>query len=279
MADPDDLKTAAFRFGYGEKSGLDLPGEASGLLPNDLKTNRTSLYSFAFGQHTLLCTPIQTSVMLSSLANGGKVLKPKIAKMLKGLAPDREMLSVFDVKNGFAKNELQALGIPFSLFTGVQNKEPVVEIGLSSTEVRREISLPLEIRSPLFEGLDRSMWSPYGSARAAAIRSLRTNQELLADYLSLQHQVIGKTSTAEILYQASVNPSSKAHMTKYIWFGALSFSPDSPVKVRYDHPELAVVVFLRFGNVGKDAAPLAAQMVKKWREIKKKHSEVKQGYD
>lgn len=273
MSDPEDLKTAAARFGYGEKSGLDLPGEASGLLPNDLKTNRTSLYSFAFGQHTLLCTPLQTSIMLSTLANGGKILKPKIAKMLTGLAPDREMLSIFDVENGFAKAELRALGIPFSLFTGVQAKEPVVEIGIPPTEVRREIPLPPEIRAQLFEGMDRSMWSPNGSARASAIRSLRLNQALLDDYLSLQHQVIGKTSTAEILYQANVNPSSKAHMTKYIWFGALSFSPEYPIKIRYDHPELAVVVFLRFGNVGKDAAPLAAQMVKKWREIKKKHEE------
>ncbi len=177
MADSEDLKTAAARFGYGEKSGLDLPGEASGLLPSDLKTNRTSLYSFAFGQHTLLCTPIQTSIMLSALANGGKILKPKIVKMLTGLAPDREMLSVFDVKNGFAKAELSALGIPFSLFTGVQTKAPVVEIGLSPTEVRREISLPTEIRSQLFEGLDRSCGvrteahAPALSARFALTKS------------------------------------------------------------------------------------------------------------
>jgi len=275
LSDTDDLKWAASRLGYGERSGLELPGEASGLLPNDLRTNRTSLYSFAFGQHTLLCTPLQTSIMLSALANGGKVVKPKIAKMLAGLAPDREMLSVFEANNGFAESELQALGIPFSLFTGVQAKAPVQEIGISPTEVRRDIPLPAELRSQLFEGMDRSMWSQKGSARASGIRSLRINRELLADYLSLQHQVIGKTSTAEILYRANVNPSSAAQMMKYIWFGAIAFSADYPVKVRYDHPELAITIFLRFGDAGKEAAPIATQLVKKWREIKKKHEPAK----
>jgi cell division protein FtsI/penicillin-binding protein 2 len=210
--------------------------------------------------------------MLSALANGGKVVKPKITKMLSGLAPDREMLSVFEERNGFARLELQALGIPFSLFTGVQAKSPVVEIGIPETVVRREIDLPAELQSQLFDGMNRSMWSQKGGSRAGIIRSLRTNRELLAEYLSLQHQIIGKTSTAEIMVRAHVNPSSAAQMMKYIWFGAISFSPDYPVKVRYDHPELAVVIFLRFGEAGKEAAPMAAQMVKKWREIKKKHA-------
>ena len=51
----------------------------------------------------------------------------------------------------------------------------------------------------------------------------------------------------------------------------ISFSPDHSVKLRYDHPELVVVVFLRFSDAGKAGAPIASQMVKKWREIKKKY--------
>jgi len=272
LSDPDDLKIAAARFGYGEKSGLELPGEAKGLLPNDLKSNKTSLYSLAFGQHTLLSTPLQTALMLAAIANEGKVIQPKIAKEIVGLAPDKEIVCAFDNENRFAARELQALGIPFSLFTGVQAKAPLAEVGHLKTQVKRTIPMPPSIRLPLIDGMDRTLWSPKGTARPGIIRSLRRSKELLSEHLSLQHQIVGKTSTAEILYQANANPSSQAQMVKHAWFGAISFAPEYPVKIRYDHPELIVVVFLRFGDAGREAAPMAVQMVKKWREIKKRHA-------
>ena len=106
---------------------------------------------------------------------------------------------------------------------------------------------------------------------SARIRALKLYPKLFPEHLSLEHQMIGKTSTAELLYRPNLNPSSAAQMIKYTWFGALSFSPDAPARVRYDHPELTVVIFLRFGDAGREAAPLAAQMVRKWREIRKKH--------
>jgi cell division protein FtsI/penicillin-binding protein 2 len=43
-------------------------------------------------------------------------------------------------------------------------------------------------------------------------------------------------------------------------------------KEPWKDPELVVVVYLRFGtHGGKEAAPLVAQMVKKWREICARH--------
>ncbi len=39
--DPEDLARAAREFGYGAKTGIDLPAEISGKVPTDLKTNRT----------------------------------------------------------------------------------------------------------------------------------------------------------------------------------------------------------------------------------------------
>ena len=41
----------------------------------------------------------------------------------------------------------------------------------------------------------------------------------------------------------------------------------------WEHPELVVVVYLKFSDAGgKEAAPLVTQIVKKWREIQKKQS-------
>ena len=218
---PDDLLEAARLFGYGRKSGLDLPGESGGHLPTDLATNRTGLYSFVIGQHTLLSTPLQSALFLATVANQGSLLKPKI---------------ILD----------------------------------SATEVRTKIDLPSKIRSRLLEGMDRSIWSSKGSARPTAIRSLLANPILLRDYLSLQHQMIGKTGTAEVLWNPFRNPSSKAFLHNHIWFGSIAFSSDPLLSKsnRWDHPELIVIAMQRYGNSGKEMTPTAAQMIRKWREIK-----------
>lgn len=267
---PEDLNDAARLLGFGEKTGIELPGEVAGSLPKDLKRNRTGLYSYAIGQHTLLTTPIQAALMLGAFANGGHILKPKIAKESAGLQPTHEP---FSQKNCFARKELDSLGIYFPLFTAADNRDSLASLDASITDIRRSFPLANSIRAPLFEAMDRSVWSGNGSARPAAIKTLLADPVLMQEYLSLQHQMIGKTSTAEILYNFDLNPSSHSGVYKHIWFGAISFNPDygRSTKTRWDKPELVVVVFLRFGDAGKEAAPIAAQIIRKWREIKKKH--------
>lgn len=223
LKSPEDLKEAAHLFGYGEKSGIALPGEIGGHLPTDLAANRTGLYSFAIGQHTLLATPLQAATMLAAIANGGHLLQPQIVKA----------------------------DVP---------KE------------RRPLFLPPSLRNLLLEGMDRSIWGAKGGARPSAIKTLLSNPLLMRNYLSLQHQMIGKTSTAEILFKPTIDPSLSPHIHKHVWFGAIAFdaNPLLPAKMRWEHPELVVVVFLRFGDAGKEAAPIAAQMIHKWREIRQK---------
>ncbi|HUD00846.1 MAG TPA: penicillin-binding transpeptidase domain-containing protein, partial [Rhabdochlamydiaceae bacterium] len=71
LQNPMSLVSAAQLFALGEKTGIDLPNEAKGNLPNDLDQNRTGLYSFSIGQHTLEVAPLQTAVMLATFANQG----------------------------------------------------------------------------------------------------------------------------------------------------------------------------------------------------------------
>ena len=80
IENPTDLSMSAELFGYGSRTGIDLPGEIAGNIPSDLEKNRSGLYSCAIGQHSLVVTPLQTAVMLSAIANGGKILKPQIVK-------------------------------------------------------------------------------------------------------------------------------------------------------------------------------------------------------
>lgn len=275
LENPEDLSRAAKVFGYGEKTGIELPGETRGKVPSDIKSNRTGLYSTAIGQHTLLNTPLQTASMLAAIANGGYLLKPKIAKAALGFSPDRQPLDVFSGNSYFAKEQLNAIGIPFPLFTSVQSHKSHENLLENPTEIKRQVPLSSQVRTLLLEGMDKAVWSAKGSARPSVIRHLLSNPMLMREYLSLEHQMIGKTSTAEILYNPNLNPSNLPQMYKHIWFGAISFVQDPlhPVKMRWEYPELVVVVFLRYGDGGKEAAPLAAQMIRKWREIKSKHQQ------
>lgn len=83
---PQDLLRAGYKLGWGARTGIDLPFERSGSLPYDLANNRTGLYTSAIGQHTLLGTPMQSTVMMAAIANGGQILRPKI--ILDGAEPD-----------------------------------------------------------------------------------------------------------------------------------------------------------------------------------------------
>ncbi len=266
FSDPEDLCRTARLFGFGEKSGIDLPNEAKGNLPSDLKTNRTGLYSFAIGQHTALATPLQAACMLSALANGGKLIEPKLAAKLIGPTPDRSSLEPFRASTYFAQEDLNILGIPFSLFTAAQPRAQENRIFERPTILKRQIPLPSSIRNPIFEGMDKAVWGAKGSARAGVIKGLISHPLWMRDYLALQHQMIGKTGTAEIAINLNINPSSPASIYKHVWFGAIALD-----KQKKNTPELVVIVFLRYADGGKEAAPLASQIIHKWREIRAKH--------
>ncbi|MFA6119527.1 MAG: penicillin-binding transpeptidase domain-containing protein [Parachlamydiales bacterium] len=80
IQNPNSLINIAENLNIGKKTGIDLLNESKGNLPKDILNNKTSLYSFAIGQHSLVATPIQIAVMMSAIANKGKVLKPKLVK-------------------------------------------------------------------------------------------------------------------------------------------------------------------------------------------------------
>jgi cell division protein FtsI/penicillin-binding protein 2 len=264
LSDPEDLVKTARLFGYGEKSGIDLPNEASGWLPIDLKTNRTGLYSSAIGQHTTLTTPLQIASMLAAFANGGQLIQPRLAKEIIGPSPDRSSLEPFEAESYFAKEQLHALGIHFPLFTAAQARTQEIIAFQRPSQIKRKIPLSPAHQKQIFEGMDKAIWGSKGSARPSVIKGLLTHPLWMRDYLALQHQMIGKTSTAEIELNLDINPSGQPHIYKHIGFGAISFASEKSGP----SPELVVVVFLRYGDGGKEAAPLASQIIHKWREIR-----------
>ena len=64
-------------FGFGDRSGIELPSETRGLLRSPRKWGSTSILSMAIGQE-IGVTPVQLVTMVSTIANGGVYMPPHI---------------------------------------------------------------------------------------------------------------------------------------------------------------------------------------------------------
>ena len=84
----DRLGAYASMFGIGERTGVELTGEASGLLPSERWKRLTyseswftgDTYNAAIGQGYVLVTPLQMLNATAAIANGGTLYRPKIVR-------------------------------------------------------------------------------------------------------------------------------------------------------------------------------------------------------
>lgn len=67
------------KLGFGEVSGIDLPGEAKGIVKKTADMTEADLATISFGQ-TNTVNPVQYMAAFNSIANGGKLIQPHIMK-------------------------------------------------------------------------------------------------------------------------------------------------------------------------------------------------------
>lgn len=85
------LHEFAQKLGFGQKTGVDLPGEADGLIPDEVWKEANLGASWflgdtmhmAIGQGFVLTTPIQVNRMTDFVANGGRIVKPYLVTNVK----------------------------------------------------------------------------------------------------------------------------------------------------------------------------------------------------
>ena len=77
------------RFGFGRPTGIDMPGEASGMVRSPDSWSSIDLATHAFGQG-IAVTPMQLVMAYGAIANGGFLMRPFVVRRV--VAPDGEVL-------------------------------------------------------------------------------------------------------------------------------------------------------------------------------------------
>ncbi|MFM8266639.1 MAG: penicillin-binding transpeptidase domain-containing protein [Ilumatobacteraceae bacterium] len=224
LADRQLLKSKLESFGFGSVSGIQLPFEWRGRIPDDdVKAQLVEKgvlapgevprlqvgdnIQVAIGQGLMAATPLQLANAYATIANGGSLLKPSIVKRIFApLTPDRA--------------------------PGLADLDRAVElVNYIQPEVRATIDMSPPIAGPILEGLRRVITGPgvdYDFYHAT------TGQRLFRGF---PVAIAGKTGTAQGAASLPWNDSSA--------FGAFGLAPDVPY---------TIVAYLEKSGYGSKAA-------------------------
>jgi penicillin-binding protein 2 len=117
----DRLGYWATQYGFGQRTGIDLPGEVSGIVPTNQWKQDTlgasifpgETYQAGIGQGYDVVTPIQLINAYAAMANGGTLYQPQIVHDI--VAPDGTVV------RPFKKKVLRKLDVPASVLKTMRN--------------------------------------------------------------------------------------------------------------------------------------------------------------
>lgn len=112
-------------FGFGRKTGIDLPGEETGILPDWSKWDKASWSRAPIGQYVAV-TPIQMAMAYAAVANGGKLMRPYVV--------DRVVDANGDV---MFRNEPEEVGRPISAETARRVRDMLLGVAKPGGTARR----------------------------------------------------------------------------------------------------------------------------------------------
>jgi cell division protein FtsI (penicillin-binding protein 3) len=78
----DNLYGYIKKFGFGDITGIELPGEIPGFIRPPSKWSGTSIYAIPMGQEVAV-SPLQMACAMSVIANGGKLMKPRVIQYIQ----------------------------------------------------------------------------------------------------------------------------------------------------------------------------------------------------
>ncbi|MBT8115258.1 MAG: penicillin-binding protein 2, partial [Arenicella sp.] len=187
----DKLNEFLSRFGLGQRTGIDLLGEPSGLVPSrewKKRVRKSPWYPgetviTGIGQGYMLVTPLQLGVMTATLANRGTRIEPRLVNHLSRGTTDSE---------NYTERQLHG-------------------------RLLENISLQQAHFDTVIEAMQAVMESPRGTARGSA--------------LNAQYSIAGKTGTAQVVAIAQGATYDESKLSEFEKDHALfvSFAPvDDP---------------------------------------------------
>ncbi len=228
--------------GYGAKSGIELPGEQPGLIPdpNWKRINQGEswttgdTYIASMGQGLILATPLQVLMSAATLANDGKQMQPTLVREV--LDSEGNIIKPFepDLRWDITKDPVIHVYDQNSIETGeMKTVEPWV-VQMAKTALRGVVT----------EG---------------------TAQRPMTVELGLEDKGIltaGKTGTAEYCDDVAnkANRCTPGNWPTHSWY--FGYAP-------YDNPEIAVVAFVYNGGEGASvAAPIVGKVIEAYYNLK-----------
>ena len=113
-------------FGFGKKTGIELPGEATGIIYSEQNLRPVELATMSFGQG-ISVTPIQLITAASVVANDGKLIKPTIIKEIS--TADGEIVQ---------RHEIEIVRNPISADTADKVMDIMESVGQAASRAKIE---------------------------------------------------------------------------------------------------------------------------------------------
>jgi penicillin-binding protein 2 len=262
------LGSYARALGYGPATGIGLPDEQSGLIPDPQWKRVTraeswstgDTYISSVGQGYVLATPLQVLLSAATIANDGKLIQPTMIREI--LDGEGNLVQKWLAPDGSVVDQPVDGGRQLSPFLPHVKwditKEPIIQEYNQTTTVGCE-PIPGQTKTVQPWVLQKVREGMRLAITEGTLGALAKNSP---GFDKLNVAAAGKTGTAEYCdkYALAQNRCIYGNWPSHAW--TVSFAP-------YDNPEIAVVAFVYNGTEGSTVSgPIARQVLQSYFELK-----------
>jgi penicillin-binding protein 2 len=286
------LKQYARALGYDERSGIALPGEEDGLIPDpqwkrinqgeNWSTGDT--YIASVGQGLVNATPLQILMSGATIANRGKLMQPLIVREVQDSEGhvlemwfDPSDFSIYEVRETVSsRGEIDRTWVDISDPSRILPNPPEGSYQISPFAPTMKWDITQDPRIEIFN-CEIGYCDPTGRfkvVRPETVEAVRTGTRLAVtdqtgtlysifnNFYPIPIAIAGKTGTAEYC-------DDVARQAQRCQFGSWPTHAWTMAYAPYDDPEIIVIAFAYNGGEGGTvAAPIVARVLQAYFELK-----------
>jgi penicillin-binding protein 2 len=288
------LEQYARALGYDQRSGIQLPGEEDGLIPDpQWKRINTSenwstgdTYIASVGQGYVLATPLQILMSGATIANHGKLMQPTVVREVQDsegrvipiwFNPNLDDFSVYEVRQVVDREgRTRDVWVNPAEPDRILSSPPEGSYQISPFTPNMKWDITQEPSIEIFN-CEFGYCDPTGEfkivepstveavrtgTRLAVTDELGTLHDIFTEFYPIPIAVAGKTGTAEYC-------DDVARQAQRCQFGAWPTHAWTMAYAPYEDPEIIVLAFAYNGGEGGTvAAPIVARVVQAYFELK-----------